>query len=319
MEKRVGPIRKMHVHAEDGGPEGPGAVSYALPIGEGVLPLNPFIGRNVRLKYTGRIFCIHCGKATRASFAQGYCYSCMQSLAQCDLCIVKPETCHHHLGTCREPEWGEAHCMIDHTVYLANSSGIKVGITRSHQMRTRWMDQGAVQAMPIVRVRSRRESGLVEAELSRVMPDKTNWRLMLQGPGERLDLRAKRDALFAAWPDGLPGEKLHQGEEFEFRYPVLEYPEKMKALTLDKNPEIAGKLLGIKGQYLIFNLGVINLRKHAGYELEWEGGTGEAAAQPASPEASRENYPAFAGENVPDEAPLEKPVFNGEGEQTQLL
>ena len=280
-------------------------IAYALPIGDAIVPLNPFIGKQVRLRHTGRIFCIHCGKGTRTSFAQGYCYPCMQSLAQCDLCIVKPETCHHHLGTCRELEWGEAHCMIEHTVYLANSSGIKVGITRSHQMTTRWMDQGAVQALPIVKVRSRRESGLVEFALSRSMPDKTNWRLMLKGEGENLNLRAKRDELFAAWPADLPGELLMEGKDFAFSYPVLRYPDKLTAFNLDKQPDIRGILLGIKGQYLIFEDGVLNLRKHGGYELEWRSEETEAAD--ATVEVKKPVVASLAAEST------------GLGEQIRLL
>jgi hypothetical protein len=271
-----GPIDRMRVTAEaSGGASGAEAaiptvsVAYSLPIGEANLPLNPLIGRRIRVRYTGRIFCLHCGRLTRTSFAQGHCYRCMQSLAQCDMCIVRPETCHHHLGTCREPEWGTANCFVEHVVYLANSSGIKVGITAVSQMRTRWMDQGAIQALPIVRVLNRRDSGLVEFTLAKSMPDKTNWRLMLQGAGERMDLQAERDALFAEWPEGLPGEKLAV-EEHRFHYPVLAYPAKPTTLVLEKDPEIVGKLLGIKGQYLIFDVGVINMRKYAGYELEWD-------------------------------------------------
>jgi hypothetical protein len=272
METMLGPINKMLTEPSD-------PVGYTLPIGAGRIALNPLLGGKVRFRHTGRIFCIHCGRATKTSFSQGYCFPCMQSLAQCDMCIVRPETCHHHLGTCREPEWGTTHCMIEHTVYLANSSGIKVGITRTHQVRTRWMDQGAVQALPIVRVKNRRDSGLVESVLSKIMPDKTNWRLMLKSGGESLDLRAKRDELFAAWPDGLPGEKLTGEEEYLFRYPVLEYPAKPASLNLDKQPEVAGTLLGIKGQYLILDCGVINLRKYGGYELEWQAAGGELENQ----------------------------------------
>lgn len=262
MEKRTGPIQKMHTRADE-------TVRYALPVGESRISLNPLIGGPIRFRYTGRIFCIHCGKATKTSFSQGYCFRCMQTLAQCDMCIVKPELCHHHLGTCREPEWGTAHCMIDHTVYLANSSGIKVGITRSHQMKTRWMDQGAVQALPIVRVRNRLESGRVEVALAKVLPDKTNWRLMLQGKGEVLDLKARRDEVFAGLSAELPGERLAE-EEYRFEYPVLVYPAKLTSLNLDKQPEVSGNLQGIKGQYLILSTGVINMRKYGGYELEWE-------------------------------------------------
>ena len=297
----TGPINKLLTE-----PENP--VRYTLPIGADRLPLNPLLGHKLRFRFTGRILCIHCGRLTKTSFSQGYCYPCMQSLAQCDLCIVRPETCHHHLGTCREPEWGETHCMIEHTVYLANSSGIKVGITRTRQMRTRWMDQGAVQALPIVRVVTRLDSGKVETALSRIMPDKTNWRVMLKGEGERLDLKAKRDALFAAWPEGLPGEKLTGEPEHLFRYPVLEYPAKPASLNLDKQPEVEGTLLGIKGQYLILDTGVINLRKYAGYELEWEAGSPEGSRQTAvaatiSVERETVAYPAEGPGESPGEGP----------------
>jgi hypothetical protein len=179
--------------------------------------------------------------------------------------------------------------MIEHTVYLANSSGIKVGITRAHQMKTRWMDQGAVQALPIVRVRNRLDSGKVEVALAKVLPDKTNWRLMLQGQGEILDLKAKRDEVFADLAAELPGERL-SGTEHRFTYPVLAYPAKLVSLNLDKQPEVTGELLGIKGQYLILSSGVINMRKYGGYELEWEY---ESAAPIAmTPTALKETAPA---------------------------
>jgi hypothetical protein len=293
MEKRVGPIAKMRTR-----PEAP--VRYELPVGDALVPLNDSLGRPVRFRHTGRIFCVNCGNLTRTSFNQGYCFKCMQTLAQCDMCIVKPELCHFHLGTCREPEWGEKHCMIEHTVYLANSSGLKVGITRSHQMRTRWMDQGAIQALPIVRVKNRFDSGKVETALARTLPDKTNWRAMLQGKAERLDLKAERDKLFAAWGADLPGERLME-EEYAFAYPVLAYPAKLVSLNLDKQPEVSGNLQGIKGQYLILDTGVINMRKYGGYELEWEA---EAAPAPApsagsaagsAPSASAPAAPAPAG------------------------
>lgn len=262
MQTRLGPVKKMHTHAAD-------VVEYTLPIGEDKIFLNALVGSPIRFKFTGRIFCVHCGKTTKTSFSQGYCFRCMQTLAQADLCIMKPELCHHHLGTCREPEWGVTHCMIEHTVYLANSSGIKVGITRSHQMRTRWMDQGAIQALPIVKVKSRLDSGKVEVALCNVLADKTNWRLMLQGKVEIVDLQAKRDELFSTWAAELPGEKI-TSEPFHFTYPVITYPTKLTSLNLDKEPEVSGDLLGIKGQYLILSTGVINIRKYGGYELEWE-------------------------------------------------
>ena len=122
-------------------------VTYALPVGEQTVPLNPLLGKNISLCFDGEINCINCGRKTNKSFQQGYCYPCMQSLARCDLCILKPELCHYHKGSCREPEWGRDNCMIDHIVYLAVSSGLKVGITRHSQVPTRWIDQGAAAVM----------------------------------------------------------------------------------------------------------------------------------------------------------------------------
>jgi len=121
-----GALEKMAVQLESGVP-----VQYAFRLGEGLVPVNPLIGRQIRLEYLGAIHCTHCGRKTNKSFSQGYCYPCFKKLPQCDTCIVSPERCHHELGTCRDPDWGTQFCMTDHVVYLANSSGIKVGITRA--------------------------------------------------------------------------------------------------------------------------------------------------------------------------------------------
>ena len=134
-------------------------VSYALPLGDEKIPLQPFLGKNIALHFSGNIRCVHCDRNTGKSFNQGYCYPCFKRLARCDTCIMSPHKCHYHEGTCREPIWGDEFCMQDHIVYLANSSGVKVGITRASQVPTRWIDQGAVQGLPILRVRSRRQSG----------------------------------------------------------------------------------------------------------------------------------------------------------------
>lgn len=252
-------------------------VQYAFRLGELEVPVNPLIGQTVRLEYLGAIHCSHCGKRTKTSFSQGYCYPCMTRLAQCDLCIMSPERCHYDAGTCREPSWGEQFCMTDHVVYLANSSGIKVGITRASQLPTRWLDQGASQALPILRVATRQQSGLVEDLLRSQVPDRTNWRTLLKGDAEALDLVAVRDQLFDSCADGIRGlqerfglqaiQPLVDAEVLEIRYPVEAYPGKIVSFNLDKNPVAEGTLLGIKGQYLIFDTGVINIRKYTAYQL----------------------------------------------------
>ena len=137
-------------------------VQYHLPVGDNLVDLNALIGKELTLTFSGTILCSNCGKKTKKSYSQGHCFVCMRKLASCDMCIMKPETCHYDKGTCREPQWGEENCMIPHYVYLANTSGLKVGITRHTQIPTRWVDQGATQALPIFKVQTRLQSGLVE-------------------------------------------------------------------------------------------------------------------------------------------------------------
>ena len=162
-----GNIQKMITRLDD-------VVHYQLPIGDELIEMNELIGKNISLSFNGVINCVACGRKTNKSFNQGHCYPCLQKLAQCDSCIIKPELCHHAEGTCREPQFAEDVCFKDHYVYLANSSGIKVGITRGTQIPTRWMDQGATQALPIFRVKDRLTSGLVEVMMKTHVNDKTN-------------------------------------------------------------------------------------------------------------------------------------------------
>ena len=201
----------------------------------------------------------------------------MQKLAQCDVCIMSPERCHYDAGTCREPSWGEQFCMTDHVVYLANSSGVKVGITRASQIPTRWIDQGAIQAVPIFRVATRQQSGFVEDLLRSQVADKTNWRALLKGDAQPLDLLAIRDRIMAACDTGLTDlqqrfgiqavQPLPDQQVVDIAYPIEAYPAKINSFNLDKQPIAEGTLLGIKGQYLMFDTGVINIRKYTSYQV----------------------------------------------------
>ncbi len=271
MTEVSGVIRKLKSTLGDNG-----VVHYQLPIGDTLLNLNDAIGKKLTIKNVKEITCCNCGVSINKSYSQGYCYPCMQKLAQCDMCIMKPETCHYDKGTCREPEWGEANCMIDHYVYLSNTSSLKVGITRHTQIPTRWVDQGATQALPIFKVSTRLQSGLVEIALANFISDKTNWRNMLKGVPESIDLKAKADELKPLICDALADLRLEYGfdaiEELhedvvELNFPVTEYLPKISSFNLDKTPEISGQLLGVKGQYLIFDTGVINMRKYGSYKL----------------------------------------------------
>ena len=265
-----GPVRKMKTELAD-------PVQYTMLLGDSEIPLNQYLGQSLQLQYSGVINCIHCGRKTAKSFNQGYCYPCFRRLAQCDSCIMSPEKCHYAAGTCREPEWGETHCMIDHIVYLANTSGLKVGITRGSQVPTRWMDQGATQAQPIFRVDTRMHSGLVETVFKNHIADKTQWQAMLKGDAQPCDLEQARIRLLAECSGEIEDLQrqfglqaitvLEEHPETRISYPVLEYPTRVSSFNLDKVPDVGGTLLGIKGQYLVFDSGVINMRKYGGYQL----------------------------------------------------
>lgn len=271
MAKKVGIVSKMKAKADE-------PVTYILPLGEFEKELNPHIGKTFGLKHTGHIQCIYCERKIKKTYSQGYCYPCSQKLARCDYCILKPERCHYHLGTCREPEWGEANCMIPHYVYLSVTSDIKIGITRHTQIPTRWIDQGATQAMPLFKVMTRQQSGYLEEVFKELLNDKTNWRTLLKQDNPVMDLDKLSAEFIKKAKKGIDSVKMTFGEDaikviedretYTFTYPVNEYPEKIKSISFDKMPDVEGTLLGIKGQYLIFDIGVLNIRKHTGYELE---------------------------------------------------
>lgn len=251
-------------------------VQYGLPVGGEVIDLMPYIGKEITLTHSGNIFCSACGKKTKKSYSQGHCYVCMKKLASCDMCIMKPETCHYDAGTCREPEWGEANCMVDHYVYLSNTSSIKVGITRHTQIPTRWIDQGATQGLPILKVKTRYISGLIEVELAKHIADKTNWRTLLKEDGQPIALEDKFAELLPhvltviesiKQKYGDDAIQILSGEITSIEYPVEQHPVKITSHNFDKNPVVSGILQGIKGQYLILDTGVINIRKFGSYEV----------------------------------------------------
>jgi hypothetical protein len=245
---------------------------YQLDSGEQLFELNPLVGSTFEIEATGNVFCIYCGRKGKKSYSQGYCYPCSQKLAQCDLCIVRPERCHYDQGTCREPEWGEQNCMIPHTVYLAWNTGFKVGITRSHQKTNRWIDQGALVAAELGQVNTRKRSGTVEIELAKSFSDKSNWRKLLteMTPSENFETmfdKAQKIAQTHAFFEPSQFEPTH------INYPIDEHPPKAISHNLLKNPQLSGKILGIRGQYIITDQGALNIRKHQGFEVNIKIGT----------------------------------------------
>lgn len=263
----IGSLRKLkNTHSD--------TVQYQMPLisqdKEEFIELNPLVGKKIKISFTGNIYCMDTGKKIKRSFGQGYSWESFNTKPQCDECIVRPELCHYASGTCRDEKWGEEHCLKPHIIYLANSSGVKVGITRKTQVPTRWMDQGASFALPILEVKDRLTSGLIEVEIAKKMQDKTNWRKMLKNDFEDVDLVERKKEVLKEFSEIIKkyDAKPVDSDVYTFNYPVEVYPEKVSSMNLDKKPQIEGTLMGIKGQYLIFDCGVINIRRHQGYEIE---------------------------------------------------
>jgi hypothetical protein len=250
-------------------------VKYYLS-GEDDKPLNDYIGKHLEIEFLNSIECSGCKKEIKKSYQNGYCFPCTQKLAACDICILSPDRCHYSQGTCREPNWGQEHCMIPHYVYLSNTSGIKVGLTRHTQIPTRWIDQGAVQAKKIIKTFSRHQAGVIEKIFSKSLSDRTSWQSMLKKTIDGVDFEEivsdilrnhKRDLHAISRSFSTPFEFLYDEDTLDIEYPYNIEPESFKSKKLDKEPLLSGTLLGIKGQYLIFDNMVINIRSHTGYKV----------------------------------------------------
>jgi hypothetical protein len=244
-------------------------IQYSLKWETPIL-MNDFIGKNLRMEFLGTITCRKCEKVTKKSFGEGFCYPCFTNAPEAAECIIRPELCRAHLGEGRDVEWEEANHNQPHVVYLAASDVVKVGVTRATQVPTRWIDQGAMSAIRIAETPNRYEAGRLEVELKAMFTDKTNWQRMLKNEfDESIDLEEEKWTLHEQLPEDLTEFFTEDDEIIEMNFPVMEFPSKVKSMSFDKEPIIEGKLMGIKGQYLIFDGGrVLNIRKHTSYHVE---------------------------------------------------
>ena len=235
--------------------------------------LNEAIGKTISINFTGDIFCLACSKKIMKSYGQGYCYPCFISVPETEECVLRPELCRAHEGIARNMEWAENHCLQEHVVYLAETSIVKVGVTRGSQVPTRWIDQGAARVVELARTPNRYEAGRMEVFLKNHLSDKTNWRDMLTNKPAPADLlETTRANVIPLLPEDMRKMVVESAAILSFQYPVNQYPEKVVSLTLEKQPIIEGKLIGIRGQYLLFEGGkVLNIRTHSGYfvKLAW--------------------------------------------------
>lgn len=229
--------------------------------------VNDWVGLSLEIGFKGEIHCLHCGRTIRKTYGQGYCYPCFLSIPETSECVLRPELCQAHLGISRNMEWSKEHCLQDHFVYLALTSAVKIGVTRSSQIPERWIDQGAWKAIRFAHTPNRYTAGLIEVALKNHLPDKTNWRHMLTDKKDDKQNLLEIKAFAFKW---IPGELSHfftyDDTITTIEYPVSSYPLSVHQLNLLNTPSFKGILVGIRGQYLLFKDGTLfNVRAHQGY------------------------------------------------------
>ena len=244
-------------------------VQYFLELGGEEIKMNSLVEKEIKIEYLQEINCINCGRKTSKSFGQGFCYPCFMSAPEASDCVLRPELCQAHIGISRDMAWSQDHYLQEHYVYLALTSDVKVGVTRATQIPTRWIDQGAWKAIKIAQTPNRYLAGLIEVELKKHLPDKTNWRHMLTNQMDwKRNLEAEKQRVLPLLPPDLALYAYPDNEITTLQYPVADYPVKVNSLSLDKNPILTGILSGIRGQYLYLGgTTVFNIRNHSGYKV----------------------------------------------------
>ena len=257
----TGTLRKMRTELQD-------SVQYYLIFKNDFIHVNQLIGKHIHIKHVGNE-CLNCG-LDKKIWRQGFCYDCFIDIPQAGDWIMKPELSRAHLGEeDRDLEYEKKVQLKPHIVYLANSSNIKVGVTRSTQVPTRWIDQGAHEAMAIVETPNRYLAGITEVALKEKVADKTNWRKMLTNSIEDVDLLRFRESVLHLVPQEARDFIIPANTETHINFPVLKYPEKVTSVNLAKSQEHSGTLMGIKGQYFIFEDGkVMNIRSQEGLVVD---------------------------------------------------
>lgn len=264
-----GNIRKMKNELMDD------SVHYTLQLYDILEPgdkleMNDLVGKEISIRFDGQINCVETGKKIKKTFGEGLSYPSFIKSPLASPSIIRPELSRIHEGIAlRDAEWEEKYHNKPHITYLALTAGIKVGVTSQRNVPYRWMDQGAVEAIILAETPYRQLAGLIEVALKEHVSDKTNWRNMLKNSiDDNIDLLSFKEILSDELPEELYDFVSDNDEITYLSYPVIQYPEKVKSMKLDKVPMIEKKLVGIKGQYLLFDDdSVINLRSHAGYHI----------------------------------------------------
>ena len=259
--KYEGVLKKMATENTD-------PVNYYLDTGDDFLNMNQLLDKTISIKFVS-YQCLSCGMDKKI-FRQGFCYDCFYETPRAGDWIMRPELSTAHLDKeDRDLEFEKKMQLQPHVVYLANSSNVKVGVTRKAQIPTRWIDQGAHEAIEIVEVPNRYLAGITEVALKEHVSDKTSWRKMLTNDVNDLDLVEERDKLEPFLPEEVRPYFIDTNKETEICFPVEQYPKKINSLNLDKTKSFSGVLKGIKGQYLLFeDSTVFNVRNWEGYVVD---------------------------------------------------
>jgi len=252
-----------------------GMASYELSMvdileHQGGKSINEWVGKNIKIQFTGNIHCVATGKKIKKTFGEGLSYEAFLTSPFSCPSIVHPELSRIHEGIAlRDYEWEQKHHNQPHYVYLSRTSSIKVGVTKSTNLLSRWVDQGATEGIRMAETPYRQLAGKIEVMLKEYLADKTAWQSMLKGEcADDGHLLEKKNQMLELFPEDLHGFIDDNDGVLHISYPVLQLPQKPKSIKLDTTPELEGKLLGIKGQYwLLDNDRVINIRSHSGYEV----------------------------------------------------
>lgn len=244
-------------------------IAYSLHLGDEVVSLNALLGEEISLVFTGARYCRVCGKRVRTLYGEGFCWPDFERDAANSPCIVRPELCEAHLGGGRDPAWEARYHHQPHAVYVADSGGLKVGVTGADNTVPRWIDQGASAGARIAVVPYRRLAGDIEVALKATLSDRTAWQRMLAADACDLDaLREAQAGAIASIPSELAEHARVDEPIVALKYPMLSRPTKVRGVDLGKAPTARGRLVGIRGQYLVFGDGAaLNVRRHTGFQV----------------------------------------------------
>lgn len=259
----TGTLKKMPTEILD-------TVQYYIVFKDQFIHVNQLLDQQLSFKHVGNE-CLNCG-LDKKIWRQGFCYDCFIDIPQAGDWIMRPELSKAHLDIeDRDLAYEKRVQLQPHIVYLANSSNVKVGVTRKTQVPTRWIDQGAHEAIAILETPNRYLAGIAEVALKEHVADKTNWRKMLTNDIEDVDLLRFRESIIQHLPEETKAYVVDVDRETHIPFPVLQYPPKVRSVNLGKTNQHTGILKGIKGQYLIFEDGhVMNVRSHEGMVVELE-------------------------------------------------